>query len=106
MEISQGEQIDINPKYPETLATSKTTDFYPGWKNNKLICDNRSLLKICDELERIYNVKINFQNESQKDIPISGIINLNPSNLESVLSSISLLSKREFKLRGDSYIVL
>ena len=106
MEISQGEQIDVNPKYPETFATSKTTDFYPGWKNNKLICDNSSLLKICDELERIYNVKINFQNESQKDILISGIINLNPSNLESVLSSISLLSKLEFKLRGDSYIVL
>ena len=106
MEISQGEQIDVNPKYPETFATSKITDFYPGWKNNKLICDNSSLLKICDELERIYNVKINFQNESQKDILISGIINLNPSNLESVLSSISLLSKREFKLQGDSYIVL
>ena len=106
MEISQGEQINVNPEYPKTFSTSKTADFYPGWKNNKIICDNSSLLKICDELERIYNIKINFQNESQKNIPISGIINLNPSNLESVLSSISLLSKREFKLRGDSYIVL
>ena len=106
MELSQGEQIDINPEYPKTFSSSKMADFYPGWKNNKLICDNSSLVKICDELERIYNVKINFQNESQKNIPISGIINLNPSNLESVLSSISLLSKREFKLRGDSYIVL
>ena len=105
MELSQGEQIDINPEYPKTFSSSKMADFYPGWKNNKLICDNSSLLKICDELERIYNVKINFKNESQKNIPISGIINLNPSNLESVLSSISLLSKREFKLRGDSYIV-
>ena len=90
MEISQGEQIDVNPEYPKTFSTSKTTDFYPGWKNNKLICDNSSLSKICDELERIYNIKIKFQNESQKNIPISGIINLNPSNLESVLSSISL----------------
>jgi len=106
IKISQGEQIDVNPKYPKPFSTSKTANLYPGWKNNKLICDNSSLLKICNELERIYNVKINFQNESQKDIPISGIINLNPSNLESVLSSISLLSKREFKLRGDSYIVL
>ena len=106
MELSQGEQIDINPEYPKTFSSSKMADFYPGWKNNKLICDNSSLVKICDELERIYNVKINFQNESQKNIPISGIINLNPSNLKSVLSSISLLSKREFKLRGDSYIVL
>ena len=106
MELSQGEQIDINPEYPKTFSSSKMADFYPGWKNNKLICDNSSLVKICDELERIYNVKINFKNESQKNISISGIINLNPSNLESVLSSISLLSKLEFKLRGDSYIVL
>ena len=106
MELSQGEQIDVNPKYPKKFSSSKTADFYPGWKNNKLICDTSSLVKICDELERIYNVKINFQNESQKNISISGIINLNPNNLESVLSSISLLSKREFKLRGDSYIVL
>jgi ferric-dicitrate binding protein FerR (iron transport regulator) len=106
MELSQGEQIDINPESPKTFSSSKMADFYPGWKNNKLICDNSSLVKICDELERTYNVKINFQNESQKNIPISGIINLNPTNLESVLSSISLLSKREIKLRGDSYIVL
>ena len=106
IDLIQGEQIDVIPEYPKTFSTSKTADFYPGWKNNKLLCDNSSLLKICDELERIYNIKINFQNESQKNIPISGIINLNPSNLESVLSSISLLSKREFKLRGDSYIVL
>ena len=55
MEISQGEQIDVNPEYPKTFSTSKTADFYPGWKNNKIICDNSSLLKICDELERIYN---------------------------------------------------
>ena len=106
MEISQGQQIDVTPKYPKTFTRSKTPDFYPGWKNNKLICDNSSIVKICDELERIYNIKINFQNESQKNISISGIINLNPSNLESVLSSISLLSKLEFKLRGDSYTVL
>ena len=96
IDLIQGEQIDVSPKYPKTFSSSKTTDFYPGWKNNKLICVNSSFVKICKELERIYNVKINFQNESQKDIPISGIINLNPSNLESVLSSISLLSKREF----------
>ena len=106
MKLSQGEQIDVNPKYPKKFSSSKTADFYPGWKNNKLICNNISLVKICDELERIYNIKINFQNESQKNISISGIINLNPNNLEFVLSSISLLSKREFKLRGDFYIVL
>ena len=106
MEISQGEQIDVNPEYPKTFSTSKTADFYPGWKNNKLIFDNSSLEKICKELERRYNIKIQLQSDLQKNITISGIIDLSPNNLNSVLSSISLLSKRKFKLQGDSYILL
>jgi ferric-dicitrate binding protein FerR (iron transport regulator) len=106
MEISKGEQIDVNPGYPKTFSTSKIADFYPGWKNNKLICDNSSLEKICRELERRYNIKIQFQTSLQKNITISGIIDLSPNNLDSVLSSISLLSKRKFKLQGDSYILL
>ena len=106
MEISQGEQIDVNPEYPKNFSTSKTADFYPGWKNNKLIFDNSCLEKICKELERIYNIKIQFQSNLQKNITISGIIDVSPNNLDSVLSSISLLSKRSFKLQGDSYILL
>ena len=106
MEISKGEQIEVNPGYSKTFSASKTTDFYPGWKNNKLICDNSSLEKICKELERRYNIKIQFQSDLQKNITISGIIDLSPNNLNSVLSSISLLSKRKFKLQGDSYILL
>lgn len=106
IDISQGEKIDANPKYQKSFFKSRTTNLYPGWKNNKLICKNSSLIKICGELERLYKVKINFQNELQKNISISGIIDINPNNLESVLSSISLLSQRQFKLRGDSYIVL
>ena len=106
MEISKGEQIEVNPGYSKTFSASKTTDFYPGWKNNKLISDNSSLEKICKELERRYNIKIQFQSDLQKNITISGIIDLSPNNLNSVLSSISLLSKRKFKLQGDSYILL
>ena len=106
MEISKGEQIEVNPGYSKTFSASKTTDFYPGWKNNKLICDNSSLEKICKELERRYDIKIQFQDNLQKNTTISGIIDLSPNNLDSVLSSISLLSKRKFKLQGDSYILL
>ena len=62
--------------------------------------------KICKELERRYDIKIQFQDNLQKNTTISGIIDLSPNNLDSVLSSISLLSKRKFKLQGDSYILL
>jgi len=106
IELKKGEQIDIDIDKPKILSLSEVSTFYPGWKNNKLICDNSSLEKICKELERRYNIKIQFQSDHQKNITISGIINLSPNNLDSVLSSISLLSKRKFKLQGDSYIIL
>ena len=98
--------IAINLLIESKLVISKVSNFYPGWENNKLICDNSSLEKICKELERRYDIKIQFQDNLQKNTTISGIIDLSPNNLNSVLSSISLLSKRKFKLQGDSYILL
>ena len=106
IDLRKGEQVDISIDQPKILSVSKVSNFYPGWINNKLICDNSSLEKICKELERRYDIKIQFQDNLQKNTTISGIIDLSPNNLESVLSSISLLSKRKFKLQGDSYILL
>ena len=106
IDLKKGEQVDISINQPKILSVSKVSNFYPGWKNNKLICDNSSLEKICKELERTYDIKIQFQDNLQKNTTISGIIDLSPNNLDSVLSSISLLSKRKFKLQGDSYILL
>ena len=106
IDLKKGELVDISIDQPKILSVSKVSSFYPGWINNKLICDNSSLEKICKELERRYDIKIQFQDNLQKNTTISGIIDLSPNNLESVLSSISLLSKRKFKLQGDSYILL
>ena len=106
IDLKKGEQVDIIIDQPKILSVSEISNFYPGWKNNKLICDNSSLEKICRELERRYNIKIQFQTSLQKNITISGIIDLSPNDLDSVLSSISLLSKRKFKLQGDSFILL
>ena len=106
IDLKKGELVDISIDQPKILSVSKVSSFYPGWINNKLICDNSSLEKICKELERRYDIKIQFQDNLQKNTTISGIIDLSPNNLDSVLSSISLLSKRKFKLQGDSYILL
>ena len=106
MILNQGDQIEINPKKPAVILQSEITNSYPGWKNNKIICNNYSLERICEELERIYAIKIDFLDSHQKKTLISGTLHLESNNLESVLSSISLLCKREFKLRDDTYILL
>ena len=104
--LVKGQRALIHPKTHSTIESSPTNDFYPGWLNNKIVCDNTSLETICKEIERTYNIKILFKDNSQKKISISGIINLYPNNLKSVVSSISLLAQREFKLEGDTYIIL
>ena len=104
--LEKGQRALIHPKTNSTIESSPTNKFYPGWLNNKIVCDNTSLETICKEIERTYNIKILFKDNSQKNILISGIINLYPNNLKSVVSSISLLAQREFKLEGDTYIVL
>ncbi len=104
--LVKGQCVLIHSKSQSTIELSPTSDFYPGWLNNKIVCDNTSLETICKEIERTYNIKILFKDISQKKISISGIINLYPNNLKSVVSSISLLAQREFKLKGDTYTVL
>jgi len=79
---------------------------YPGWLNNKIFCNKTSLEYICEEIERIYNIKIVFAKKSHKKITLSGVIDFDKNNLNSVLSSISLLTQRQFKLKGDKYIIL
>ena len=104
--LSKGQRALIESKNAEIIHSSSTNNHYPGWLNNKIICDNTSLDKICKEIERTYNIKIIFKDISKKKISISGIIDLYPNNLKSVISSISLLADREFKLKGDTYFVL
>jgi ferric-dicitrate binding protein FerR (iron transport regulator) len=104
--LGEGDQIEINPKKPDLMLQSETTNFYPGWKNHKIICNNFSLERICKELERLYAINIKFLESDQKETLISGTLHLEPNNLESVLRSISLLSKRQFKLQGEFYILL
>ena len=104
--LIEGERALIHSTSHSTIDSSSTSNYYPGWLNNKIVCDNTPLEKICKEIERTYNIKILFEDNSLKRISISGIINLYPNNLNSVMSSISLLAQREFKLEGETYIIL
>jgi ferric-dicitrate binding protein FerR (iron transport regulator) len=104
--LIEGERALIHSTSHSTIDSSSTSNYYPGWLNNKIVCDNTPLEKICKEIERTYNIKILIEDNSLKRLSISGIINLYPNNLNSVMSSISLLAQREFKLEGETYIIL
>ena len=99
--IKKKDMLMIQMEMPDEIINN-----YPGWLNNKIFCNKTSLEHICEEIERIYNIKIVFTKNSHKKITLSGVIDFDKNNLNSVLSSISLLTQREFKLKGDKYIIL
>ena len=106
MILSKGQCAIIQPTNKTKIDTMSTDEFYPGWLNNIITCNETPLEKICGEIQRRYNIKILFKNDSSKRITISGNIYLPHDNINSVMSSISLLAQRELKLEGDTYIIL
>ena len=72
---------------------------YPDWLNNKLYFNNTSILEVCGELERTFKIKIKFLTPSAKKLKVTGTIET--KNITTVLSSLSLLTKHQFKLEGE-----
>ncbi|MBH51488.1 MAG: hypothetical protein CMG70_05940 [Candidatus Marinimicrobia bacterium] len=106
MVLNEGQCAIIQPTNKIKIDSMQTSEFYPGWLNNIIECKNTTLEKICSEIERRYNVKISFKDESLQKMTVSGKIHLPQNNINSVMRSISLLTKRELKLKGGTYIIL
>ncbi len=77
---------------------------YPGWINQKLHCNQTNLESVCKEIERIFNIKIKFSDQSLKKITITGIIDT--SDLKNMLNTISLLTQHTFKLKDGTYTII
>ena len=77
---------------------------YPGWINQKLYCNQKSLKTICLEIERLFNIKIKFSNPNLKNITVTGVIDI--SNLKTMLNTVSLLTQHKFKFEGGSYFII
>ena len=77
---------------------------YPDWINQKLYCDHTPLSEVCAEIERTFGISIEFANPSLKDITVTGVIDA--QDLNTVLSTVSLLTQHEFKLDGDTCTII
>ena len=98
-QIKKNEMIKI-----ETNASNgnqniiKAYKNYPDWINNMLFFDNTSISEVCREIERTFNIIINFSNSEISNVKITGLIETN--DIISVLNSLSLLTKHNYKLEG------
>jgi transmembrane sensor len=69
-----------------------------SWKENRWIFENQSLSQIAIDLERKFDVQINFESEHLKTYRFTGTIIAEP--IEQVLEVMSISAPINFKLKG------
>lgn len=79
---------------------SKTSpEIYVSWHQGRLIIERETLGAMAIKLERRYNVKINFLNQSVKNYIFSGV--LKDETFEQVLEVIRLTSPLKYSIEGN-----
>ena len=94
-EMIKIESINSNKKQNIVKAYNN----YPDWINNMLFFENTPISEVCREIERTFNITIKFSKSEIKNVKVTGLIETNDIN--SVLSSLSLLTRQNYKLEGE-----
>ncbi len=88
-----------NPGLPETIDHNN----YPGWIYNRLILESTNLKTVCKEIERKFDVKIEFASADLANITVTGVIEAD--NFNPVMETLATLAQRSFKFEKDTYII-
>ena len=98
--LHKGQMIGIDSNFDEKNLQNISYTNYPDWMHEKLVCEQTPLSEVCDEIERTFGISFKFANPSLSDITVTGVIDA--QDLNTVLSTISLLAQHEFKFDGDT----
>lgn len=98
MEPSQSLTFD---KYSGKLSQSKITDsFYKYWINGVYEFKDETFEELAKKIERIYNVKVNFEEENLKKRLFSGTIRIN-DNIYTLMDVFKRASGEPFTYRRE-----
>jgi len=101
--LTAGQKVDfINGNNPGNLEKFEHKK-YPGWIYNRLILDQTNLKSVCKEIERKFNVKIEFASADLGNITVTGVIDADEFN--PVMETLATLAQRSFKFEKDTYII-
>ena len=101
IQLLKGQHINVSKTFNYKSISDISYEKYPDWINQKIYCKNTKLDQLFDEIERTFNVEIEFSKPSLKNMTLTGIIIA--KDIHEVLETISLLTQHKFKLTGDIY---
>ena len=76
----------------------------PAWLYSKMVLDHEPIAYVFEEIERRFDVEINYPEADLKDIKISGLFNT--VNLNSLMSSLCIVINKEYKYEDNTITVL
>ena len=96
--VKAGHYSNNNDPIPQLLPHPE----YPGWIHDKLILNKTNLEIVCAKIERKFDVNIELASDQLHDISITGVINA--VDLDGVLTTLAILSKRSYRFEKETYI--
>jgi ferric-dicitrate binding protein FerR (iron transport regulator) len=96
--VKAGHYSNNNDPVPQLLPHPE----YPGWIHDKLILNKTNLEIVCAKIERKFDVNIELASDQLHDISITGVINA--VDLDGVLTTLAILSKRSYRFEKETYI--
>ncbi len=90
----------------DTAIVTRLNDVAPviSWKENKWIIENQNLQQLAIEMERKFDVKINFNSERLKNFRFSGTLLNEP--IEQVLMVMGVSAPITYKIKGKEVFLI
>jgi transmembrane sensor len=101
--LKKGDMVQLDNSGNITQPVQVNLKYYLAWRENKLAFRQTPLKEVMAEIERTYNVKSEFLNNSSKNRTITGIFETD--SLEKVLSVLSLTLDLNISQKGTKIII-
>jgi len=99
--LMPGQQLVYEKETGRNFKRVVDTAPYEAWRDGKMIFKDQSLLYIAERLERWYNVKIEFDDETISKLKFTGTI-LKNKPLSQVLEAITLTAPVRFEIKVNA----
>ena len=104
VELNPGQQADFNRGNDRLTVAEVDVEQYVGWKDGRLVFDNKPLEFILEELGRWYSFDVFYTNKELKGIPYSLNIKKH-EDIAHVLKFIERTGKVKFEVNKNTIIV-
>lgn len=101
--LKKGDLLFYDEKAKVSKLQKANLKHYLAWRSDKFSFEHSRLADVMDEIERYYNIKSAFQNDSLKNITLTGFFG--SDSLNKILSVISLTLDVKIKYKDRTILI-